>query len=1041
MASSANFQGSDAPIFDVGRVQYTLPAPLLHVAAGNNKLVLCLSPFDGLPMRIVFLDLDEPNFTQEAFIPTPTQSRGSRWRDSQQSTRVFVDASAIHILVCAGTHTYYWTPGWTQARRVMQLDGVPVTAAAFGEPRSVPPVVLPPLSGGRRWIWTPPILLGTARGDIVETVLTAQLGGGNDPMDILDRWARMSAGTIEYPLERGVHRLYSLSADANAITGLALESRDQDILIVVATSSRLYEFMGQSGEPPGPVFQRVFEQYQQSLQTQWKTDLPPGTGTLVTATPPASWPYGSHRTMSWMNGAGVYVAQLLPDKGVCHADLFALPERDDAAISLGRTSLHHVLVYADMIVCMNALDANVQYSVALPLEAEELVLGTAVDSSSDTCWIYTSLGGLYELLVNDEAREMWYLLLKRRDFDNALLFCRDESCRKHVLEKKGDTLLEEGHTMEAVECYAQAQAPAFEQVVLALMDIRADKALRRYVRLRLDRMPSKTRVPRFMLATWLIELYVAAIQTYEPASEHYRTLLLEAQETLERHHDALDARTTYALLARQGCTELWIAYARILHDINKLVQHWIDQKQWNEALHALSAQSKMDLYYESSMVLMQHVPEATIQCWQKCDQLDIERLIPALLQYTPAPNESDVVLMYLQHVIDVQGSKSPAAHKLRLSRLCERASYRPALLKFIEYASPDALDLSFALRLCSKAGCREACVRIYARMQQYENAVHLALEADDIDLACSCADLAACGPAGLQRELWLQCAKHVVQTQTSMEDAMAFLLRTDLLTVEDILPFFPDFSVIDGFKTEICDTLEGYVTRIDALKGDMDRTSTTAANIQQEIDRLSNRTVQIDAEHRCMQCVSPLLQRQLYLFPCRHGFHVDCLTQLVAQNLSPRRLRRLIQLQNELAAADGTLEQPTASPTKSKVSSSSLPLGSSLERLREHVRPQAIVDVITAGFSVGVASGRRVLAPLDPSMNIRRAAKDKASSQADSAAASVTSASWTAELDNLRAELNTIVAGACPICTLSVQNITVPFGDNQDHQDDDDWIV
>lgn len=326
-------------------------------------------------------------------------------------------------------------------------------------------------------------------------------------------------------------------------------------------------------------------------------------------------------------------------------------------------------------------------------------------------------------------------------------------------------------------------------------------------------------------------------------------------------------------------------------------------------------------------------------------------------------------------------------------------------------------------------------------MQQYENAVHLALEADDIDLACSCADLAACGPAGLQRELWLQCAKHVVQTQTSMEDAMAFLLRTDLLTVEDILPFFPDFSVIDGFKTEICDTLEGYVTRIDALKDDMDRTSTTAANIQQEIDRLSNRTVQIDAEHRCMQCVSPLLQRQLYLFPCRHGFHVDCLTQLVAQNLSPRRLRRLIQLQNELAAADGTLEQPTASPTKSKVSSSSLPLGSSLERLREHVRPQAIVDVITAGFSVGVASGRRVLAPLDPSMNIRRAAKDKASSQADSAAASVTSASWTAELDNLRAELNTIVAGACPICTLSVQNITVPFGDNQYHQDDDDWIV
>lgn len=1036
-----NVQGSDAPIFDVGRVQYTLPAPLLHVAAAANKLVLCLSPFDGMPMRIVYLDLDEPAFTQEAFIPTPTQARGYRSRAPHDSTRVFVDASATHVLVCAGTHTYYWTPGWTRARRVMQLDGVPVTAAAFGEPQFAPPVALPPLAGGRRWIWTPPILLGTARGDLVETVLTAQLGGTDDRMDIFDRWARMSAGTTEYPLERGVYRLYSLAADASAITGLALASRGQDILIVVATYSRLYEFVGLTGEPPGPVFQRVFEQYQQSLQTQWKTDLPPGTGTLVTATPPASWPHGPHRAMSWMNGAGVYAAQLLPDKGVCHADLFALPHRDDAPISLGRTSLHHVLVYADMIVCMNAFDADVQYNVVLPLVAEERVLGTAMDSSSDTCWIYTTQGGLYELLVNDEARDMWHLLLKRRDFEKALAFCHDDSCRKHVLKKKGDTLLEACQPMEAVDCYAQAQAPAFEQVVLALMDIRADKALRRYVRLRLDRMPSKARVPRLMLATWLIELYVAAIQAHDPASEHHQALLLEAQETLERHYDALDARTTYALLARQGCTELWIAYARILHDTNKLVQHWIDQKQWNEALHALSAQSTPDFYYENSMVLMQHAPEATIQCWQKCNQLDIERLIPALLQYTPAPNESDVVLMYLQHVIDVQGSKSPAAHTLRLSRLCQRASDRPALLKFIEYASPDALDLSFALRICSEAGCREACVRIYARMQQYENAVHLALEANDIDLACSCADLAARGPPGLQRELWLQCAKHVVQTQTSMEEAMAFLLRTDLLTVEDILPFFPDFSVIDGFKTEICDTLENYVTRIDALKDDMDRTSITAVNIQQDIDQLSKRTIEVDAEHRCMQCSTALLQRQLYLFPCRHGFHADCLTQLVAQHLSPRRLRRLLQLQNELAAADGTLEPSPTSPTKSKVSSSSLPLGSSLERLREHVRPQAIVDAITAGFTVGVASGRRVLAPLDPSMSIRRAAKDKASSQTDSATTSVMSPSWTAELDNLRAELNTIVAGACPICTLCVQNITAPFTDDTDHQDDDDWIV
>ena len=51
---------------------------------------------------------------------------------------------------------------------------------------------------------------------------------------------------------------------------------------------------------------------------------------------------------------------------------------------------------------------------------------------------------------------------------------------------------------------------------------------------------------------------------------------------------------------------------------------------------------------------------------------------------------------------------------------------------------------------------------------------------------------------------------------------MRFLENTDLLKIEDILPFFPDFVVIDDFKDEICTALEGYSAHIDALKADMD---------------------------------------------------------------------------------------------------------------------------------------------------------------------------------------------------------------------------
>jgi hypothetical protein len=58
----------------------------------------------------------------------------------------------------------------------------------------------------------------------------------------------------------------------------------------------------------------------------------------------------------------------------------------------------------------------------------------------------------------------------------------------------------------------------------------------------------------------------------------------------------------------------------------------------------------------------------------------------------------------------------------------------------------------------------------------------------------------------LRKKLWLMIAKHVVQQGKAtkgenIRKAIAFLKETDgLLKIEDILPFFPDFSLIDDFK-------------------------------------------------------------------------------------------------------------------------------------------------------------------------------------------------------------------------------------------------
>lgn len=106
---------------------------------------------------------------------------------------------------------------------------------------------------------------------------------------------------------------------------------------------------------------------------------------------------------------------------------------------------------------------------------------------------------------------------------------------------------------------------------------------------------------------------------------------------------------------------------------------------------------------------------------------------------------------------------------------------------------------------------------------------------------------------------------------------MKFLDNTTVLKIEDILPFFPDFVVIDDFKDEICTALELYSAHIESLKSEMNDATKTAETIKQDMKDLKNRFVTVEPAESCATCDLPLLTRQFYIFPCQHTFHADCL--------------------------------------------------------------------------------------------------------------------------------------------------------------------
>jgi len=221
------------------------------------------------------------------------------------------------------------------------------------------------------------------------------------------------------------------------------------------------------------------------------------------------------------------------------------------------------------------------------------------------------------------------------------------------------------------------------------------------------------------------------------------------------------------------------------------------------------------------------------------------------------------------------------------------------LLEFISTCPDDPVterpyyDLDYALRLCKANGKTQACVLIYSKMGLYEDSVDLALDKGDLELAKTNADRPEDDEI-LRKKLWLKIAKYVVQEKHDIKSyilhparkltysAIKFLEATDLVKIEDILPFFPDFVVIDDFKTEICSALEDYATKIESLRSEMDNATQSAESIKKDIESLRSRFVTIDKEDKCWKCGLGLVSKGFYVFPCQHAFHADCLISMVS---------------------------------------------------------------------------------------------------------------------------------------------------------------
>ena len=123
----------------------------------------------------------------------------------------------------------------------------------------------------------------------------------------------------------------------------------------------------------------------------------------------------------------------------------------------------------------------------------------------------------------------------------------------------------------------------------------------------------------------------------------------------------------------------------------------------------------------------------------------------------------------------------------------------------------------------------------------------------------------------------------------------------DVLSIEDVLPFLPDFAQIDQFKDEICDALTAYSSKIEHYLEQMNECDKMCDTLREELKSLkTSGTTRVRADARCALTNKPILGQSLYAFPSGYVVLESALKREVIPYLNEKQAARVDTIEKEL---------------------------------------------------------------------------------------------------------------------------------------------
>ncbi|KAL4292984.1 hypothetical protein AHAS_Ahas18G0082700 [Arachis hypogaea] len=877
----------------------------------------------------------------------------SAGRPGEQSIhRVFVDPGGSHCIATVvgpgGAETFYTHAKWTKPRVLSKLKGLVVNAVAWNRQQITE-------------VSTKEVILGTENGQLHELAV--------DEKDKKEKYIKF---------------LFELSELPEAFMGLQMETASiingTRYYVMAVTPTRLYSFTGFGS------LETVFSSY--ADRTVHFMELP---GEIPNSELHFYIKQRRAVHFAWLSGAGIYHGGLnfgggqhssssgnenfIENKALLDYSKLSEGSEMIKPCSIALSEFHFLLLLGNKVKVVNRISEHIIEELQFDQVSESKskgIIGLCSDATAGLFYAYDQ-NSIFQVSIDDEGRDMWKVYLDMKEYAAALANCRDPIQRDQVYLVQAEAAFSSKDYFRAASFYAKINyILSFEEVTLKFISAGEQDALRTFLLRKLDNLEKGDKCQITMISTWATELYLDKINrllledesSLENSNSEYQSTIQEFRAFLSDSKDELDEATTMKLLESYGRVDELVYFASLKGHYEIVVHHYIQQGEAKKALEVLQKPSvPEDLQYKFAPDLIALDAYETVESWMATKNLNPRKLIPAMMRYSSEPhakNETHEVIKYLEYCVHRLHNEDPGVHNLLLS-LYAKQEDDSALLRFLECKfgkgqinGPEFFyDPKYALRLCLKQKRMRACVHIYSMMSMHEEAVALALQVDP-ELAMAEADKVE-DDEDLRKKLWLMIAKHVVEQEKgtkreNIRKAIAFLKETDgLLKIEDILPFFPDFALIDDFKEAICSSLEDYNKQIEQLKEEMNDATHGADNIRKDISALAQRCTVIDRDEECGVCRRKILtagreigmgrgytsvgpMAPFYVFPCGHAFHAQCLIAHVTRCTVESHAEYILDLQKQLTLIGSEARRESNGTLSS--SEDSIPSMTTVDKLR-----------------------------------------------------------------------------------------------------------